>query len=144
MTDLGNWLGGKWLKGAELEGVEHVVRVVATGELVDTIYKKSNGDTKQQLATPIEWKGTVRKLGINKTSAKRIALEYSEKPEKWVGRRLILVPEIRKIAENDVIVIMCNPVKADSLKANLMNFGNKEEEEQKSLNEVKIKKKRGK
>lgn len=70
---------------------------------------------------PIRFQGEIRKLGINKTSLKRIALEYSEDSEKWVGKRLILKPEHRDVAGTDRVVIWVTPVKEDSVKEDLFS-----------------------
>lgn len=119
-------LAGDFLRGKELKGKEHIVKIVYSGEFMKSKYPGPKGTLKEQLVIGINFHGVIRKLGMNKTSVKRIALEYSADTDNWVDKRLRLVPETRIIAEKETIVIWAYPLKEDSIKENLFSFSDEE------------------
>lgn len=125
-------LAGDFLRGHELKGKEHVVKVVYSGEFMESKYKGPKGGFKEQLVIGVDFNGVVRKLGMNKTSVKRISLEYSADTDNWVDKRLRLVPETRIIAEKETIVIWAYPLKEDSIKEDLFSFSDKEKKGEKN------------
>lgn len=112
---------GDFIRGAELKGNEVIVEILGEGEIMATQFKDSKGRTKEQLVIPVRFQGEVRKLGINKTSLKKIAIEYSEESDKWYGKHLILRPEKKSIGEKEIVVIWVGPVMKDSIRDNLFS-----------------------
>ena len=75
---------GEYLAAADLQGQEHTV-VIASVEL-----KEFDDGDKLLLTFQNRKKGLV----ANKTNSKRIAMLYGDETEGWVGKEIILYPDI--------------------------------------------------
>ena len=108
---------GDFIRGKEILGKKPVrVKVLGEGEYMPSKYKKKDGTPKTQLVIPVKMDDVIRKLGLNPTSIKEIALKYTTDTENWINKHLDLEAEKRKIGKDkEIIAIWATPVEEDSI-----------------------------
>lgn len=80
---------GEWLKAADLQGRQCVVKIEKIS--TTTFEDKRNKTTKQQVV--LHFEGKEKKLGLNWTNAKKVAdITGSRNTEDWVGYSIMLYP----------------------------------------------------
>lgn len=96
----------KWLSASDLQG--HEVKVTVTGV---TVAEFDNGNKPALM-----FAGKNKGLALNRTNARKLAATYGDDMEAWVGKEVIIYPEVVEFQGKPVDSIRCRPVlpKADA------------------------------
>ncbi len=80
---------GEWLKAADLDGRQVVVKITSTSMTV--FDDKRSGEKKKQIV--LHFEGKKKKLGLNLTNAKKVAsICESKNTDDWIGHSIMLYP----------------------------------------------------
>lgn len=72
------------IKAADLKGLEHTV-------VIETVTRKDFDNGPKLILT---FQGRKKSLVVNRTNAKRIAFTHGTNTDLWIGREIILYPEV--------------------------------------------------
>lgn len=90
----------KWLAAGDLQG--HEVKV--------TIAAISVADFKDEQKPALMFVGKQKGMALNRTNAKKLAAQYGDEMDSWVGKEIIIYPEVVEFQGKQVDSIRCRPV----------------------------------
>jgi hypothetical protein len=99
MVDINTIYTSETLKAADLQGREHVVTIAA----VDS----KEFDNGKKLI--LKFTGAKKAMVVNKTNGKRIAFIHGDETTNWIGKKIVLAPEMVSYKGDAVWAIRVKP-----------------------------------
>jgi len=90
----------KWLSAAELQGFEVKVKIAAI----------ATAEFKEENKPALMFVGKQKGLALNRTNARKLAAAFGDEMSDWVGKEIIIYPEVVEFGGKPVDSIRCRPV----------------------------------
>ena len=92
----------KWLSAAELQGYEVKVQIAAI----------SVAEFKDENKPALMFVGKQKGLALNRTNARKLSAAFGDEMDSWIGKEIIIYPEVVDFGGKPVDSIRCRPVLA--------------------------------